>query len=281
MAGNNDDVGPSEGRGEQTAAFPSTRWSLIALVRAGEGDEAAAAARREVLGVLLTRYMPALRAHLLRRRFRPDGVDDLLQSFVAEKVLERDLLAAADAARGRFRGFLVTSLDNFAANRLRHDLAARRTPAGAKVLGIGDDPAWEPGAATAGGGGWDAFDVEWAREVLRESLRRMREECHAAGRDDLWEVLEARVVAPAMNGSEPAPYAELVRRHGYATPKHAANVLITAKRRFEQCLRSVLGEYVSDDQELDHELATLGDVLAAAAHAAPEDEADGVAVPSG
>jgi RNA polymerase sigma-70 factor (ECF subfamily) len=208
-----------------------------------------------------------LSAHLLaRRRVPADRVEDVLQGFVAEKVLERDLLAAADQARGRFRAFLVTALDNYATNRFRHDSAGRRNPANCgagKLLTLDLDGASEPVDRAAG---HDPFDVAWAREVLREAVRRTREECLGTGRADLWDVLSSRLLAPALGNGEPISYAELVTRHGYETPKHAANALVTAKRRFEQVLRGVVAEYVLDDEELEAEINGLGDVLRSAAH---------------
>jgi hypothetical protein len=186
----------------------------------------------------------------------------VLQGFVADKVLDRDLLAAADKVRGRFRAFLVTALDNYAANQFRHESAGRRNPAG-KLMTLDVDGAADPVAPTVA---HDSFDVAWARELLRESLRRTRDECLATGRADLWDVLASRVLAPALREDEPIGYAELVRRHGYATPKHAANALITAKRRFEQARRGVIAEYVLDDDELEAELSSLGEILRSAAH---------------
>src|SRR4051794_36682601 len=103
------------GAREAAARFPTTRWSLVA--RAGESGDAAEAARREALGVILGRYLPALRAHLLARRVPAGWVDDLLQGFIADKVIEYNLLGYADRGRGKFRTFLLTALDRFAANR--------------------------------------------------------------------------------------------------------------------------------------------------------------------
>ena len=242
--------------------FPTTRWSLVAQAGgpATNANTHDVAARRDALGALLTRYLPALRAHLVRKRFSPDGVDDLLQSFVADKVIGADLLAAADRARGRFRALLVTSLNNFASNQLRHGKAERRSPKGAAVIRL--DPSLECANASP----CDSFDVAWAREVLAEALRRMQAECVADGREDLWEVLQVRLVRPALNDSQPMGYDEMVRRYGYTSPKHAANALVTAKRRFEQAVRSVIAEYVGDDGELEQEMAALRGALDAAPH---------------
>lgn len=270
MSVNMNEYGPAYATG---GWFPLTNWSLIAQAGGvGNNTDPAAqeSARREVLGILLHRYLPALRAHLLARSIRTDRADDLLQAFVADRVIERNLLAHADRARGRFRTFLVTSLNNFCANQFRFDRAERRAPKGAKVLGLGgtqgidapdaDKPAFDIVDENAADE-TDVFDVTWARQVMAEGLRRMRAECVGCGRIDLWEVFDLRVLRPAFEDAKPLAYDEMVRRFGYATPKHAANALVTAKRRFETALRSVLAEYVNDESELDREQAALGTIL--------------------
>ena len=257
--------------------FPSTRWSLVARAGQQPGAQGGGPApadggggdTREALGHLLTLYLPALRAHLVSRRISAQNVDDLLQGFVAEKVIERNFLAVADPARGQFRAFLATALDNFAKNQFRHDGAHKRAPSNGKVLAwdaqAGLDPA-VPGVEAA-----DPFDIVWARQALSEAVRRTREKCLADGRADLWGVLEVRVLAPALDGAEPLPYGEMVRRFGYATPKQAANALVTAKRRLELELRATLAEYLTNEDELEQELASLGHILKIAPHASLED----------
>jgi DNA-directed RNA polymerase specialized sigma24 family protein len=248
--------------------FPTTRWSLVGRAGGGggHGGENGAAceeeARRQALTAILLRYLPALRAHLLAKSILPDRADDLLQAFIADKVIERNLLARADRERGRFRWFLTAALNNFCANQLRADTAGKRVPNGAKLLSLSDGL---DAVGSSDGRDADAFDVAWAREAMAEALRRMRDECLACGRADLWQVFEWRVLGPTLDDLEPLGYAQLVERLGYATPKAAANALVTAKRRFEQALRSVIAEYVADDQELELELAGLGNVLAHAA----------------
>ena len=93
--------------GDQQERFPTTAWSLVA--EAGQED---AGAKRDALDRLLRRYLPALRAHLIyRRRFAPERADDLVQEFVADKIVEKDLIARADQQLGKFRTFLLTALE--------------------------------------------------------------------------------------------------------------------------------------------------------------------------
>src|SRR5579859_3116253 len=97
--------------------FPTTHWSLVA--RAGDGD---AKTREEALADLLHEYLVPLKAHLVRtRRLEASRADDLLQSFLADKVLEQDLIGRADRKKGKFRTFLLHALDGFVTDCLRRE----------------------------------------------------------------------------------------------------------------------------------------------------------------
>jgi DNA-directed RNA polymerase specialized sigma24 family protein len=232
------------------ARFPTTRWSLVD--RAGrEGAEA----EREALGLLLARYLPALRSHLIHsKRLQPADADDVLQDFVAAKVLERDLIARANEQLGKFRTFLLTALDRFLLNRIRNGKAQKRVVGAAVNLGDEDD-------GVAASGRADAYDVEWARQVIDEAVSRMRAECQAAGRDEIWGMFECRVLALLDQDAAPLDYGELVRRFGFQSPSQASNTLVTAKRMYARILRSVIGEYARDGAEVEAEIDELHRIL--------------------
>ena len=231
--------------------FPTTHWSLVA--RAGGTDDARLAA----LDDLLVRYLPALRAHLVYgRRIAAHDAEDVLQEFVAAKILHRHLLRHADQQLGHFRSFLLKSLDRFLIDQLRKQQAMRRAPAGGVMVSLGDDDAQLPAAETAS----DAFDAAWARSVLDETLARMQEHCRQSNRDDCWGVFAGRVLDPILHGTAPIGYDEMVQRFGLQSPTQASNVLMTAKRMFTRALRSVVGQYATED-EVDVEIAHLQKVL--------------------
>ena len=74
--------------------LPSTHWSEIASDSHNHQQKG-----REALDRLLTRYQAALLAHIsVKFRATQDAAHDLLQSFVAEKILENELLAQANPA---------------------------------------------------------------------------------------------------------------------------------------------------------------------------------------
>src|SRR5262249_47962005 len=106
------------GRGEATMShpdrhgrddLPTTQWANVR--RAGAE---ASPGQRLALDELLRRYWPALVAHLVYKKKMPrDRAEDVVQSFVQEKVLQRNLVQLADPGKGRFRTFLLTALDRF------------------------------------------------------------------------------------------------------------------------------------------------------------------------
>lgn len=241
----NSNVGPQR--------FPTTSWSLVAL--AGKDADQSS---REALGQLLIRYIPALRAHLVfSKRLTPDKADDVIQDFVAKKILERDLIAHANRDLGKFRTFLLKALNRFLFNQIR-DAGAKKRAAGEGSEALGERAELLSSDSDAS----QAFDVAWARSVLVTAVERMRDHCEATGRMDVWGVFELRILAPILEGAEPADYRELVKRFGLRSPSQASNVLMTAKRTYERVLRSVVAEYARDAQEIDAEIGDLRRILA-------------------
>lgn len=237
---------PGEGR------FPTTHWSLVVQAGRSESD-----ARRDALEKLLRCYLPALRAHLIRgRRLAPDAADDMIQDFVTSRIIERDLLAGADRDRGKFRTYLLATLDRFLVDRLRRERAAKRSPDDPRrVQGIGAEEVADSARS-------DVFDDAWAREVIQWSIKWMRDECASSGRDDVWLLFEERILNPLLNGTEPTDYELLVGRCKLTSASQASNVLITAKRMFARTLRAVVAQYALGDEAVESEIRDLYMILA-------------------
>lgn len=236
---------------EAFARFPSTRWSLVC--RVADPD---IRVQREALAELLDAYMPALRSYLRQvRRIPTERADDLLQGFLVSKVLEDALIARAAEGRGRFRTFLLTALDRYIIDEYRKDQRLKRhpgTPADADALHLAPDPS--PDAAAA-------FDRAWAQQLLAQAVQHMERQCREAGREALWGVFAHRVLADVIEGQAPLSYEALVEKYALRSPAAAANLLITAKRMYARCLRGLVAQYASDDDEIEQEIAELRKLL--------------------
>ncbi len=236
----------------QYRAFPTTHWSLVG--QAGREDPLA---RQAALAALLTRYTPALRAYLVRKKgLTHDRAEDLVQSFLADKVLEKDLIASADRSRGKFRTFLLTALERYIISVHRYETAKKRSGGELADLAACAEP--------AGGeqGPDDVFDIAWARQVLSQALDRMRIECEERKRPDIWGVFEGRVLSQTLGQGSPLDYDTMVEQFGLASPAQASNVLITAKRMYARHLREVVGEYAAGEQAIEEEIQDLHKILA-------------------
>jgi DNA-directed RNA polymerase specialized sigma24 family protein len=240
--------------------FPPTRWTFVEY--AGQPDHPA---QEKALSELLIQYQPALKAYLAAQfRIDEQQADDLLQSFVFEKVIQAGMLARADRQRGKFRTFLLHALTNFVISDLRRQQALKRSPAeGSVSLDELSDQTPELVREASGTG----FDLAFARGVIGEALKRMEAQCEASDRADIWGVFAGRLLQPIFEAAEAADYETLVRRFGFQSPGHAANVLITAKRMFARILRSVVGEYVATESDIEAELKELQTILSAASGA--------------
>ncbi|MGN6366953.1 MAG: RNA polymerase sigma factor [Phycisphaerae bacterium] len=248
--------------------FPATHWSLVRRAGSPQSDT-----QREALATLLTRYLPALRSHLrFVRRIPPDRADDLLQSFISDKLLERQLLQHADEARGRFRTFLLTTLNNFITSHLR---ARKEIPAAnPQVQGL------SPSALEHDNTPHAEVEAAWARALLHDLLRTMKDECERTHRHDLWLVFEQRILLPLFDNRPPLDYETLARQLHLASPTQAANLLTTAKRTYARLLRLAIAEYEPNPANIEEELTHLHQILATHPHPPPNEQPPEFPIPN-
>jgi hypothetical protein len=237
-------------RQDSPLRFPTTRWTMV------EDAAASGTAGASAIASLLGQYLTPLRAHLVHdRRLPAQEADDLLQGFVADKVLESELLARAAPQKGRFRTFLLVALDRYVSNQLRNE--SRKVTAPQRVAPLDEAQNLASDLTPSA-----VFEVAWARQVLANAACRMKEQCDSSGRGDVWGVFEARVLAPTLEGAEPESYEQLVARLNLTGVDAASNLLVTAKRMFARSLRGVVGEYMGEGGEVDQEIADLRAILA-------------------
>ena len=102
------------------SSFLTTRWSVV--VAAGR---APSPARQVALEDLANAYWYPLYAFARRRGLASDAAADRAQGFFA-LLLERDDIARADPARGRFRAFLLTAFQHHLVDERARDRAQKR-----------------------------------------------------------------------------------------------------------------------------------------------------------
>ena len=91
-------------------AFVTTHWSVVLAAGRSQTTQARAA-----LAELCQTYWYPLYVYVRRRGYNPHDAQDLTQAFFA-RLLERQSLASADPERGRFRSFMLASMNHFLAS---------------------------------------------------------------------------------------------------------------------------------------------------------------------
>jgi DNA-directed RNA polymerase specialized sigma24 family protein len=240
--------------------FPTTHWSQLALATLHGGSDAAVA-----LGEFYRRYREPVRSFILGRGVAPDRAEDLTHDFFVH-LMEKSTLGRADAARGKFRTFLLGSLVRFLGDVRDRANAAKRGHGSTPLSLDAEANAWAeptvPAAAAAD------FDREWALSVLACSLQRLEQD-HAE-RGEAAKYAALRVYLPGVAASP--PYDETATHLGISLAALKSEVH-RLRQRFRAAIRAELARTVSSPTEIDAELDYLGQVLRATAGAPRPDDA--------
>ena len=217
---------PDTGLGGGGRQFPATRHSLIEAA-AGVGPPA----RDALDAVISTYWKPAYKHVRIQWHRSNEEAKDLVQSFFAALV-EDNLLARFDPAKGRLRTFLRACLDNFV---MKHDESASRKKRGGDVEFTFDFDAAERELACTAPSAEDVFLREWEREMFTLALDDLRALCRASGKHIQLRIFESYDLA-----DDPRPsYAELAAEHSIPVTT-VTNHLAWTRRELRRLLRDRL-----------------------------------------
>lgn len=222
--------------------FPSTRHSLIFAVKQPELREDALAAIAEIY------WKPAYKYIRLRWNKSTDDAQDLTQSFFADALLDRDLVAQWDPARASFRTFLRLTLDAHVKNDLT---AASRQKRGGGLLmdfngaelEIVDRDATSPE---------DLFHREWQRRMFELAIQDLRMHCEEQGFSVRFRIFEQYDLSDA---ARPA-YADLAAEHGIPVTT-VTNHLSWSRRELKRLIEERLLRATSGSDEARREVRAL------------------------
>jgi DNA-directed RNA polymerase specialized sigma24 family protein len=227
--------------------FNTTHWSVV--LAAGEGDSEPA---RSALESLCQAYWYPVYVYVRRKGHGPDDAQDLTQEFFAQ-LISKDHVRLADRNKGKFRTFLLSTLDYFLA---REWSRAHRQKRGGRFLFVSLDQLapeeryrLEP---TDNDTPEKKFLRQWALTLLGHSMSALQTECEAKGKAALF-----REVGSLLSGEpDEGDYAR-ISRHLCMTVGAARVAVHRLRQRYGELLRAQIAETVGDAREVDEEIAYL------------------------
>jgi RNA polymerase sigma-70 factor (ECF subfamily) len=232
----------------ENESLAATRWTLVIAAANTDSPEPAMRALTE----LCQTYWPPLYAYIRRQGCDPHESEDLTQEFFS-RLLEKNYLADADPAKGKFRSFLLASLKHFLSNE-RDRARAQKRGGGQTVIALdGLTEAARSRIEPVDNASPDkAFDRQWALTVLDQALKRLRTEFAATGREQLFDEMKA-----FLTGDAPAQsHAKIGAKCGMSDG--AVKVAVhRMRRRYRDLLREEVAQTVTTPEEIEGEIREL------------------------
>ena len=243
-----DDMTDMGGTGQ---AFLTTRWSIIENVGTSDDDK-----NRALISLLLGKYWKPVYCYLRRKGHDNEQAKDLTQGFFHEVVLGRSLIQKADQSKGRFRSFLLITLNRYLITAKTGQAAQKRIPKSKLVpLDVTDLPELRQAASELTPE--DSFNYAWVSALLAQVLQEVEVKCHEDGKTVHWHIFHDRILEPIMEKTEPPSMKEICRKYAVENEAKASNMMVTVKRRFQTVLRNHLRSLVVSEDQVDEELAEI------------------------
>lgn len=225
-------------------------------MQAGKPDSPQA---QDALARLCQSYWEPLHAYIRRLGHSEEDARDLTQDFFY-RLMTRNVLAAADRDKGRFRTFLLTALNYFLANEWHRTMAQKR--GGGRAMASLDEkteddlPRYEPASHLTPE---VLYEQRWAATVFRQAQDRLQEEYASAGKSAVFDQLKE-----FLEGSPGARGYHAVAARLQMTPNAVGVAVHRMRQRLGELIRAeVAGTLVNPapaeiEAEMRFLLETLG-----------------------
>jgi RNA polymerase sigma-70 factor (ECF subfamily) len=204
------------------------------------------------LAELCRTYWYPIYAYVRRKGYEVADSQDLTQEFFA-RFLEKNYLGAVDRRKGKFRSFLLASLEHFLAKEWTKNHRLKR--GGGKVIIAWDAFEAEERYALEPPDNWTPeriYERRWALTVLEQAMAALAAEYSSAGKTELFEVLR-----PFISGDDDdISYGDLAQR--LVMSEGAVRVAVhRLRQRYAESVRAEVGRIVQRPEEVEEELGHL------------------------
>jgi len=235
----------------KAAAFVTTHWSVVVGAARRDSPEALAA-----LDKLCRTYWYPIYVFVRRKGSSSHEAEDLTQEFFARLINGRDL-EVVRREKGRFRSYLLVSLQHFLVNEWKRGQTQKRG-GGQKLVPLDLALAENLYSAEAGAVQTpeNAFERRWAFTMLETVLGRLQAEYADSERGKLFHCLRDYLSSEAPPRSQEVIATELGMSEGAV--KQAVHRL---RRRYRELLREEIAQTVATVGDVEDELRHLIAVL--------------------
>jgi RNA polymerase sigma-70 factor (ECF subfamily) len=231
--------------------FAATHWSVVLAARDGTASQC-----REALDELCRHYWYPLYGYVRRRGYTHEDAADLTQEFFI-RLNAPNFLASVTSEKGKFRSFLLASLNHFLTNE-RHRANTQKRGGQARQVPI-ESEAWENRhlAAAATPEVPEAFfDKQWALTILECALNTLRDELAASDKQAIFDHLKKYLTDASAEKDYSDVAAQLQMK-----PGAAAVAVHRLRARYREIVRASVAQTVESEADLESEMSYLLSVL--------------------
>jgi RNA polymerase sigma factor (sigma-70 family) len=241
---------------ENASHFHTTRWSVVLL-----STQSQLPGSKDALAQLCRLYWSPLYAFVRRRGHNPEDAKDLVQGFFLH-LLDHKVLAHVDPLKGKFRSFLLASIQNYLSKEGDRSRCLKR---GGKMEFVPLDPEnaealylLEPSNCLTAE---TIFDARWATTLLDEVMTRLGMEYAAQEKSATFQVLK-----PFLDpkNAQALPSYEVLASQLQVTLGAVKTLIHRLRKRYTYLLRQEVARTVCDPIEVDEEIHALCNALIAA-----------------
>ena len=231
--------------------FATTCWSVVLQAKEGSSIQSTEALER-----LCRAYWFPLYAYVRRKGHNPHEAQDLTQEFFS-RLLAGAGLAGVDRSKGRFRSFLLASMNHLLANEY-HRARTQKRGGGAPHFSLDAVAAEERyGIEPVDQLSPDKlFERRWAEALLDRVVERLREEWAVRERAQRFDDLKIFL----LDAKGTVSFEEASARLGTTVPavKSAVQKL---RRRYRELFREEIANTVTRPEEVEEEIRSLFEAL--------------------
>jgi len=229
--------------------FKETLWTQI--IKAKDKSETG---YTKAISYLISAYWKPVYFYIRRKGYDVENSKDLTQSFFTV-FLEKEFLQSVDKGKGKFRTFILASLNHFLSKE-REKAAAQKRGGGKLPLALDFSSAeseisFEPHDKSTPE---KEFLQDWARSILKHALENLRAEFEQKSRKVYMDIFDSFLSSTAEEKS--IGYAETAKKFNISE-MDVKNYLHRIKRRYRELIEDEIKKYVSEPEEIKEELQEL------------------------